>query len=195
MDPKIQIVAPWRMPEFYQKFQGRTDLLEYAAAKGIPTSSTKAKPFSMDDNIAHCSYEAGILEDPAITPPDDMWTRTIDPRAASDRPVDITITFQQGIPIRLTVDEAGTADKQEFTDSIELFNALNSIGNLSGIGRIDIVEVCYLSAQSSSDTLRTLIIFGKESLHWPQEPWMLRRPCHDYPSTRAFGCGRLGFGC
>lgn len=144
MDPKIQIIAPWRMPKFYQQFQGRSDLLEYAAAKGIPTVSSKASPFSMDDNMAHCSYEAGILEDPAVTPPDDMWTRTIDPRAASDLPVDMTITFQQGVPVRLTFEKHGIADKKEYTDSIELFNALNDVGKMSGIGRIDIVEVCYL---------------------------------------------------
>lgn len=124
-----------------------------------------------------------------------MWTRTVDPRAASDQPVDITITFKQGIPIRLAVDENGTANKKEFTDSIELFDALNSIGNLSGIGRIDIVEVCLLFSSSLFGALRKLIVFGKESIHRAQEPWMLRRPCDDYPSTRTFGCGRLGFGC
>ncbi|KAL8932272.1 MAG: hypothetical protein Q9211_006413 [Gyalolechia sp. 1 TL-2023] len=134
MDPKIQIIAPWRMPKFYQQFQGRNDLLDYAAAKKIPTVQSKAKPYSMDDNLSHCSYEAGMLEDPAVTPPDDMWTRTVDPRAAPDAPVDINITFEQGLPTRLVV------DKKEYTDSIELFDALNDIGKKSGIGRIDIVE-------------------------------------------------------
>jgi argininosuccinate synthase len=99
INPKIQVIAPWRIQGFYNQFQGRNELLGYAAATGIPVTSTKAKPYSMDDNIAHCSYEAGALEDPSIPPPDDMWTRTIDPRAAPDEPVDIAILFEQGLPV------------------------------------------------------------------------------------------------
>ena len=137
INPKIQVIAPWRIPAFYNRFQGRNDLLDYAAATGIPVTSTKAKPYSMDDNIAHCSYEAGALEDPSIPPPDDMWTRTIDPRAAPDEPVDVTLLFEQGLPVSLRVGD------KEYTDSLELFIALNNIGKEAGIGRIDIVEVCH----------------------------------------------------
>ena len=75
IDPKIKIIAPWRIPEFFKRFEGRQALLDYAAQTGIPVTSTKAKPYSMDDNIAHCSYESGQLEDPSQPPPDDMWTR------------------------------------------------------------------------------------------------------------------------
>jgi argininosuccinate synthase len=89
----------------------------------------------MDDNIAHCSYEAGALEDPSIPPPDYMWTRTVDPRVAPDEPVDIAILFEQGLPVRLCVGD------KEYTDSLEIFTTLNSIGKAAGIGRIDIVEV------------------------------------------------------
>ena len=135
INPKIQVIAPWRIPEFYNRFQGRNDLLDYAAATEIPVTSTKAKPYSMDDNIAHCSYEAGALEDPSLSPPDDMWTRTIDPRAAPDEPVDIAILFEQGLPVKLR------AGDKEYTDSLGLFVALNEIGKKAGIGRIDIVEV------------------------------------------------------
>jgi argininosuccinate synthase len=123
------------MPEFFERFQGRSDLLDYAAATGIPVTSTKAKPYSMDDNIAHCSYESGQLEDPSIPPPDDMWTRTNDPRNAPDEPIDIEISFKKGIPVKLT------AQGKQYVDSLELFNALNEIGKIHGIGRIDIVEV------------------------------------------------------
>ena len=65
LQPTIKVIAPWRIPEFYERFKGRNDLLEYAAQQGIPVTSTKSKPWSMDENLAHCSYEAGILEDPA----------------------------------------------------------------------------------------------------------------------------------
>ncbi|KAI9836753.1 MAG: hypothetical protein M1837_003241 [Sclerophora amabilis] len=142
INPKIQVVAPWRIPEFYNRFQGRNDLLDYAAATGIPVTSTKAKPYSMDDNIAHCSYEAGALEDPSLSPPDDMWTRTIDPQAAPDKPIDITIFFQQGLPVKLR------AEGKEYTDSLELFVALNDIGKKAGIGRIDIVENRFIGLKS-----------------------------------------------
>ena len=115
-----------RRPEFFDRFQGRNDLLDYAAAKGIPVTSTKAKPYSMDDNIAHCSYEAGMLEDPALPAPDDMWTRTLDPRRAPDSALDIVIKFEKGLPVRLVV------GKTAYTDSLELFSALNDIGKEAG---------------------------------------------------------------
>lgn len=57
LSPKIQVIAPWRMPEFYERFKGRNDLLDFAAEQGIPVTSTKSKPWSMDENLVHCSYE------------------------------------------------------------------------------------------------------------------------------------------
>ena len=147
IDPKIQVIAPWRIPEFYKRFQGRNDLLDYAADTGIPVTSTKAKPYSMDDNIAHCSYEAGALEDPSIPPPHDMWTRTIDPEAAPDKAVDIAILFSHGLPAELRVGD------KKYTDSLELFIALNEIGKKAGIGRIDIVEVRRKPLRISSRTI------------------------------------------
>ena len=142
INPKIQIIAPWRIPEFCNRFQGRNDLLDYAASKGIPVTSTKAKPYSMDDNIAHCSYEAGMLEDPSVPAPDDMWTRTDDPRKAPDVPVDIAIKFEKGLPVKLSVGD------KTYTDSLELFIALNAIGKKAGIGRIDIVENRFIGLKS-----------------------------------------------
>ncbi|OCK91950.1 argininosuccinate synthase [Cenococcum geophilum 1.58] len=135
INPKIKIIAPWRMPEFFERFEGRNDLLNYAAETNIPVTSTKAKPYSMDDNLAHCSYESGQLEDPSQPPPNDMWTRTDDPMTAPDTPQDITIQFERGIPIKLLLED------REITDSLELFVALNAIGKTHGIGRIDIVEL------------------------------------------------------
>lgn len=65
LDPKIKVIAPWRLPEFCHKFQGRNDLLEYAKNHGIPVSASPKSPWSMDANIMHVSYESGILEDPS----------------------------------------------------------------------------------------------------------------------------------
>ncbi|KAJ2427819.1 argininosuccinate synthetase [Coemansia sp. RSA 2524] len=98
LDPKLQVIAPWRIPEFYQRFPGRNALLAYAAEKGIPVSQTPSKPWSTDENLFHISYEAGILEDPNVTPPKDMWKLTVDPEDAPNTPERITITFKEGKP-------------------------------------------------------------------------------------------------
>ena len=96
---------------------------------------TKAKPYSMDENGVHCSYEAGDLEDPSILPPDDMWTRTIDPQASPDESVDIAVLFEQDLPAKLYVGDT------MYMDSLELFVVLSEIGRKAGLGRIDVVEV------------------------------------------------------
>ena len=126
IQPSIKIIAPWRESRFCTKFKGRNDLLAYAAETGIPVTSTKAKPWSMDANIAHCSYEAGILEDPNQTPPNDMWTMTDDPLKAPNEPTDITVSFQKGIPTKLVTPQKTS------TDSVELFKELNHIGKVHG---------------------------------------------------------------
>ncbi|OJD23443.1 argininosuccinate synthase, partial [Blastomyces percursus] len=142
IQPSIQVIAPWRLPEFYNRFAGRNDLLEYAEQHNIPVTSTKAKPWSMDENFAHCSYEAGILEDADVTPPDDMWKLTDDPRNAPDAPEDFTLAFEKGIPSVLTL------GGKKITDSVEIFTALNELGRKHGIGRIDIVENRYIGLKS-----------------------------------------------
>ncbi|KAL2107316.1 hypothetical protein VUR80DRAFT_5410 [Thermomyces stellatus] len=142
INPAIKVIAPWRDPLFYERFQGRNDLLDYAAEKGIPVTSTKAKPYSMDDNLAHCSYEAGMLEDPNTTPPEDMWTRTVSPLSAPDTPLDITIHFEKGIPVKVVTPQ------QTATDSLELFELLNALGKEHGVGRIDIVENRFIGLKS-----------------------------------------------
>lgn len=82
----IKVIAPWRIPEFFERFQGRSDLLAYAEEKGIQVTQTKAKSWSTDENLYHISYEAGILEDPAHPPPKDMWKLTTDPKNAPNTP-------------------------------------------------------------------------------------------------------------
>jgi len=138
LQPTIKVIAPWRDPVFYEHFAGRNDLLEYAEKMGIPVTSTKAKPWSMDENLAHCSCEAGILEDPDVTPPTDMWKLTVDPMKAPDKPDDFIIHFEKGIPVKLEYEDQGK--KKTVTDSVELFLAANAIASRNGVGRIDIVS-------------------------------------------------------
>ncbi|KFH48117.1 Argininosuccinate synthase-like protein [Hapsidospora chrysogenum ATCC 11550] len=141
--PSVKIFAPWRDPDFIAKFQGRNDLLAYAKENNIPVSSTPKAPWSMDENVVHCSYEAGILEDPDHTPPDELWKMTISPMQAPDKPYHFTIDFEKGIPVKVT-----TEDKKEVTEAVELFKLLNKIGHDNGVGRIDIVENRFTNLKS-----------------------------------------------
>lgn len=144
LQPSIKVLAPWRDPAFYHKFKGRQDLLDYAAANGIPVTSTKSKPWSMDENLAHCSYEAGILEDPNITPPEDMWKLTVDPTKAPNEPEDFILTFEKGLPVKLVYDHGN----KTATDSTDLFLTANAIARRNGVGRIDIVENRFIGLKS-----------------------------------------------
>jgi len=142
LKPDIEVIAPWRLPEFYNRFPGRQALLAYAAEQGIQVVQTSAKPWSMDENLAHCSYEAGILEDPNTTPPKDMWKLTVDPRDAPNTPEEFTIEFEKGLPVKLT--SGGRVE----TSSLEIFLFLNEIARRNGVGRIDIVENRFIGVKS-----------------------------------------------
>ena len=111
---------------------------------GIPVRSTKSKPWSMDENLAHYSYEAGILEDPNTSPPENMWKLTVDPTKAPDVPEDFTITFQKGLPIKLEYD----GGSKVATDSVDLFLTANAIARRNGVGRLDIVENRFIGLKS-----------------------------------------------
>ncbi|KAF5679027.1 argininosuccinate synthase [Fusarium circinatum] len=141
-NPSIKVIAPWRLPGFWEKFQGRQDLLKFAAENNIPVSSTPKASWSQDENLVHCSYEAGILEDPDHTPSKDLWTQTVDPLEAPDKPLDFTVYFEKGLPVKVATPD------QQATDSVELFKLLNKIGHDHGVGRIDIVENRWIGLKS-----------------------------------------------
>ena len=100
----------------------------------------------MDENLAHCSYEAGILEDPNTTPPQDMWKLTVNPICAPDTPEDFTLFFKKGLPTKLVFTEKGAS--KTITDSLNLFLAVNTIARRHGVGRIDIVENRFIGLKS-----------------------------------------------
>lgn len=97
----------------------------------------------MDDNLVHCSYEAGALESVDYTPPKELWTRTVDPTEAPDKPYNFDICFEQGVPVKIT-----TEDGKEETDSLKVFKLLNKIGHDHGVGRVDIVENRFIGLKS-----------------------------------------------
>ncbi|KAK7423457.1 hypothetical protein QQZ08_009026 [Neonectria magnoliae] len=142
LNPSLEIIAPWRLPEFISRFQGRNDLSKFAEENNIPVSSSPKAPWSMDDNIIHCSYEAGILEKTNETPPESLWTRTLAIDQTPNKPQEFAIHFEKGIITKVV-----TGD-QEVTDSVESFKLLNKIGHDHGIGRVDIVENRFIGLKS-----------------------------------------------
>jgi argininosuccinate synthase len=129
---------------FFERFAGRSALLDFAAEKNIHVAQTKAKPWSTDENLFHISYEAGILEDPNITPPKEMWKLTVDPEDAPNTPERITITFEQGIPVKVVNHNDGHVE----TEAVKLFTYLNTVARRNGVGRIDIVESRFIGVKS-----------------------------------------------
>jgi len=125
--PELPIIAPWR--EWTLK--SREDEIAYAARHGIPVPVTAAKPYSIDQNLWHTSYEGGILEDPAIAPSEDMFQTTCDPAKAPDEPELVEIEFERGFPVGVNGRRLGPG---------ELVAVLNTLAGAHGVGRIDLVE-------------------------------------------------------
>src|ERR671923_2460494 len=93
--PHLRVIAPWREWEL----NSRTALLEFARAHDIAVPVTAERPYSMDRNLFHISYEGGILEDPWAEPPAKMYLLTRSPEDAPDVPVAVEIEFEHGDPV------------------------------------------------------------------------------------------------
>lgn len=144
LNPKIKVIAPWKTQEFLEKFKGRTDLLNYAAEKGIPVKASLKKPYSEDDNLMHISHEAGILEDPNFKFEKEMLTKMVMPQDAPDKETHIDIYFEKGIPVKVVNRDNG----EQYTDPLSLFIYLNKIGGENGIGLVDMVENRFVGIKS-----------------------------------------------
>lgn len=135
LEPSIKVVAPWREWEF----KGRADLIAYAKEHNIPVTATAAKPYSMDRNLMHISYEGGILEDPWAEAPEDIFVLTVAPENARPDSEYVTIGFEKGEPVALN----GQA-----MEPVKLLETLNKIGGVHGIGRVDLVENRFVGMKS-----------------------------------------------
>lgn len=135
LNPHIRIIAPWREWEF----RSRSDLVAYAKRHGIPVPVTKAKPYSSDRNLFHISFEGGILEDPWVEPPADMFTLTVAPEKAPARPTTLEVDFDEGVPV---------AVGGRRMEPVALLAHLNAVGGANGIGRVDLVENRYVGMKS-----------------------------------------------
>jgi argininosuccinate synthase len=133
--PDLTIIAPWREWDM----QGRDDLVAYAKAHGIPVPVTVEKPYSIDQNLLHTSYEGGILEDPWQEPPADMFLLTRSPETALNAPRYVGIDFEAGDPVAVDGERLSPA---------RLLARLNELGGEHGIGRVDLVENRYVGLKS-----------------------------------------------
>jgi argininosuccinate synthase len=135
IDPHIKIIAPWREWDL----NSRTALMVFAEKHGIDVPTTPQKPYSTDRNLLHISYEGGILEDPWEAPSEDMFTLSVSPREAPDKPEIIEITFEAGDPVAINNNSLSPAN---------LLKELNRLGGRHGIGRADIVENRFVGMKS-----------------------------------------------
>lgn len=142
--PRLEIIAPWKEKDFLQRFQGRKDLLAFAKEHNIPVEATAEKPYSSDENLMHRSYEAGMLEDPDLAPPEDMFKLTRSLRNTPDEPSEVTIHFKDARPIRVENSADGTVHEEP----VALFSYLNDLGGRHGIGRVDMVENRFVGIKS-----------------------------------------------
>jgi argininosuccinate synthase len=125
--PDLPVIAPWRE----WTIRSREDAIAYAETHNIPVTATRDKIYSRDRNIWHISHEGGILEQPAIAPPADLFMLTASPEDAPDESEEVTIGFRAGTPVSVNGEEL---------DAVDLLITLNRIGGRHGVGRIDLVE-------------------------------------------------------
>lgn len=141
--PDLQVIAPWRDGSFRAEFPGRAEMIRYCEKKGIPVEATAKKPYSMDRNLLHISFEAGILEDPWLdaSGPEykDMYKLSVAPEDAPDKPEYVTLEFERGNCVAVNGKNASP---------LGVMQALNKLGGKHGIGRVDLVENRFVGMKS-----------------------------------------------
>ena len=135
IDPSIKVIAPWREWDL----KGRADCVAYAEEHGIPIPVTPDKPYSMDANLLHISFEGGVLEDPWVAPPKGMFRMTTDPWEAPDMMETLTIEYERGNAVAIN----GVR-----MSPVEILTKLNAVGGAHGVGRVDIVENRFVGMKS-----------------------------------------------
>jgi len=125
--PHLKVIAPWRE----WNIRSRHDAIAYAKERNIPVTATPDKIFSRDSNIWHMSHEGGILEDPEQAPPENLFVLTLDPKSCPEGESEISIDFEQGVPVGLNGYRI---------PPVQLLEDLNEIGGTNGIGRADVLE-------------------------------------------------------
>jgi argininosuccinate synthase len=144
LSPDLQVIAPWRDASYREQFPGRAEMIAYCDSKGIPVQASAKKPFSMDRNLLHISYEAGILEDPwfdASAPKYRGYFNTLSvfPEDAPNKAEFVELEFVRGNCVAVN----GKA-----LSPLGVMRALNKLGGKHGVGRVDMVENRYVGMKS-----------------------------------------------
>ncbi|HUE35940.1 MAG TPA: argininosuccinate synthase [Candidatus Acidoferrum sp.] len=142
--PDLEVIAPWRDARYRNEFPGRQEMIAYCESKKIPVQASAKKPFSMDRNLLHISYEAGILEDPwfdsyDLKNRDYFTTLSVFPEDAPDKPEFVTLDFEKGDCV---------AVNGKKLSPLGVMRALNKLGGKHGVGRVDMVENRYVGMKS-----------------------------------------------
>ncbi|KAK9834450.1 hypothetical protein WJX74_002052 [Apatococcus lobatus] len=137
LKPDVKVIAPWREWDL----NSRSKLIKYAEDAGIqvPSSKRGEAPFSTDANLLHISYEGNALEDPWVEPDESMFTRSVSPEDAPDKPTYVEIEYEKGDPVAINGDSQSPAS---------ILASLNKLAGDNGIGRIDIVESRFVGMKS-----------------------------------------------
>jgi argininosuccinate synthase len=141
--PKLQIISPWRMDVFRKAFPGRKEMIEYCRENNINVEASASKPYSMDRNLLHISYEAGILEDPWFDPTTDdnkgMYKLTTAPEDAPDQAQYVELNFERGDCVAI--------DGEAMTPA-QVMKHLNQLAGKHGVGRVDLIENRFVGMKS-----------------------------------------------
>jgi len=141
--PTLDVVAPWRDERFRNQFPGRAEMIAYCADKKIPVEASAKKPYSMDRNLLHISYEAGILEDPWLdaSAPEHkaMYKLSVAPEDAPNKAEYVELEFVKGDCVAVNGKEL---------NPLGVMKALNKLGGKHGIGRVDLVENRFVGMKS-----------------------------------------------
>jgi argininosuccinate synthase len=135
LNPAIRVIAPWRL----WPYTSRKELVDYARQRRIPVPVTRSKPYSVDRNLFHISYEGGPLEDPWYAPQDSLFEWTTSPQKAPARPETVVVEFHRGDPVAV--------NGKRLTPEA-LLDRLNRLGVKHGIGRVDMVENRFIGIKS-----------------------------------------------
>ncbi|WP_053960801.1 argininosuccinate synthase [Sulfobacillus thermosulfidooxidans] len=160
--PDLKVIAPWR--EWH--ITGRNEAMAYAKEHNIPVSATPSSPYSRDQNLWHISHEGGVLEDPSVKTPPDVYTWTTDPLKAPNTPEWVRVRFEKGVPVAINGEEK---------DPVDLMQTLNQLGAKHGIGRVTMVENRLVGMKSRGvyETPGGTILYtahqGLTSLTWDRE--------------------------
>ncbi|ANE46734.1 argininosuccinate synthase [Paenibacillus swuensis] len=173
--PELEVIAPWRLEAFREEFPGRAEMIAYAEKHGIPVQASASKPYSMDRNLLHISFESGMLEDPwfdaSHTDNEEMYVLSVSPERAPDEAEYIELEFSAGDCVAVNGVEM---------DPLGVMEKLNELGGKHGVGRVDMVENRFVGMKSRGvyETPGGTILFAAhrrmESLTMDREVMSLR---------------------